>query len=136
MAEATLALRKVRLITAVKTPYQADGKIDLEAFDKLVEHQIANGVEGLIIGGTTGEGHLLSLEERIGLVSHSKAKFGGRIYIVGNTGSNHTAAAVHATEKGFAAGMDAALLINPYYGDLTKVGFVSREGGIQGMREI
>ncbi|CAK8998497.1 unnamed protein product [Durusdinium trenchii] len=124
MAEATLALRKVRLITAVKTPYQADGKIDLEAFDKLVEHQIANGVEGLIIGGTTGEGHLLSLEERIGLVSHSKAKFGGRIYIVGNTGSNHTAAAVHATEKGFAAGMDAALLINPYYGKTSDSGIV------------
>eukprot|EP00434_Breviolum_minutum_P007339 symbB.v1.2.006479.t1/scaffold361.1/size299464/2 len=124
MSEATQILRKVRLITAVKTPYLPDGKIDLEAYEKLVEHQITNGVEGLIVGGTTGEGHLLSLDERIGLISHTKAKFGGRIYIVGNTGSNHTAQAVNATEKGFAAGMDSSLLINPYYGKTSDSGIV------------
>eukprot|EP00439_Symbiodinium_sp_Y106_P034385 s923_g4.t1 len=100
MSEATLALRKVRLITAVKTPYLPDGKVDLEAYEKIVEHQIANGVEGLI------------------------AKFGGRILIVGNTGSNHTAEAVWATEKGFAAGMDASLLINPYYGKTSDSGII------------
>jgi len=124
MSEATQNLRKARLITAVKTPYLPDGKVDLEVYEKLIEHQIANGVEGIIVGGTTGEGHLLSLDERIGLISHTKAKFGGRIYIVGNTGSNHTAAAVSATEKGFAAGMDAALLINPYYGKTSDSGIV------------
>eukprot|EP00435_Cladocopium_sp_Y103_P033992 s3431_g8.t1 len=124
MSEATKNLRQVRLITAVKTPYLPDGKIDLEAYEKLLEHQIANGVEGIIVGGTTGEGHLLSLEERLGLISHTKAKFGSRLKIVGNTGSNHTAQAVNATEKGFAAGMDASLLINPYYGKTSDSGIV------------
>ena len=50
-----MAIRKIRLMTAVKTPYSDDGNIDLEAFDRHVEHQIENGVEALIIGGTTGE---------------------------------------------------------------------------------
>ncbi|CAK9032240.1 4-hydroxy-tetrahydrodipicolinate synthase 2 [Durusdinium trenchii] len=108
---------EVRLITAVKTPYQADGKIDLEAFDKLVEHQIANGVEGLIIGGTTGEGHLLSLEERIGLVSHSKA-------CPLRKGRQHRQQPHRRSPDLTAAGMDAALLINPYYGKTSDSGIV------------
>jgi len=115
-------IKKLRLMTAIKTPYRSDGNIDYNAFDKHVEHQIANGVEGLIIGGTTGEGHLLSWDEHLALIAHTKAKF--NICIVGNTGSNHTAESVWATKKGFAAGMDCALLINPYYGKTSDQGIV------------
>mmetsp|Transcript_14510 Transcript_14510/g.31836 ORF Transcript_14510/g.31836 Transcript_14510/m.31836 type:complete len:322 (-) Transcript_14510:122-1087(-) len=117
-------LRTMRLMTAIKTPYTQDGNIDLEAFDKHVEHQIANGVEALIIGGTTGEGHLLSWEEHLSLIAHAKGRFQDRIAIVGNTGSNSTAEAVFATKKGFASGMDCSLLINPYYGKTSKKGIV------------
>jgi 4-hydroxy-tetrahydrodipicolinate synthase len=111
-------------MTAVKTPYSEDGNIDLEAFDKHVEHQIQNGVEALIIGGTTGEGHLFSWEEHLVLIAHAKTQFKGRIVIVGNTGSNATAEAVNATKKGFACGMDCSLLINPYYGKTSDKGIV------------
>eukprot|EP00419_Tripos_fusus_P002601 CAMPEP_0172678798 /NCGR_PEP_ID=MMETSP1074-20121228/15639_1 /TAXON_ID=2916 /ORGANISM="Ceratium fusus, Strain PA161109" /LENGTH=328 /DNA_ID=CAMNT_0013496889 /DNA_START=52 /DNA_END=1038 /DNA_ORIENTATION=- len=121
---ATLSIRKLRLMTAIKTPYRQDGNIDYEAWDKLVEHQIANGVEALIIGGTTGEGHLFTWEEHFALIAHSVGKFKGRIAIVGNTGSNSTAEMVYATKKGFAMGMDCALLINPYYGKTSARGIV------------
>lgn len=69
----------------MKTPYKADGDIDLQAYDKLVEHQIANGVEGLIVGSTTGEGHILSWKEHFMLIAHTKAKFGDKLRIVNNT---------------------------------------------------
>jgi len=92
-------LQKLRLITAIKTPYLTTGRFDLRAFDSIVEHQartmhasssayprgipfyarqtiaqclqIANGVDGLIIGGTTGEGQLMSWDEHIMLIAHT-----------------------------------------------------------------
>jgi 4-hydroxy-tetrahydrodipicolinate synthase len=117
-------IRTLRLMTAVKTPYKTDGDIDLQGYDKLVEHQIANGVEALIVGGTTGEGHILSWEEHFALIAHTKAKFGGELCIVGNTGGNYTGETAWATKKGFAAGMDCSLLINPYYGKTSARGIV------------
>merc|ERR1712216_1733 len=120
---ATEAIRKLKLMCAVKTPYSDDGNVDLDAFDKHVEYLVDNGVEALIIGGTTGEGHLFSWEEHLVLIAHAKTKFGGRgVVIVGNTGSNATAEAVNATKKGFACGMDCSLLINPYYGKTSPQG--------------
>jgi len=113
---ATQAIQKLRLMTAIKTPYHANGSIDLAAYDAHVEHQIANGVEALIVGGTTGEGHLFSWTEHIMLIAHTKNKFGDRIMVVGNTGSNSTTEAKNHTEHGFSVGMDASLSINPYYG--------------------
>jgi 4-hydroxy-tetrahydrodipicolinate synthase len=121
---ATMKIRNARLMTAIKTPYKPDGDIDYEAYDKLVDHQIANGVQGLIVGGTTGEGHLLGWDEHLMLITHAKAKFQDKILIVGNTGSNSTAESIYATKKGFAAGMDASLLINPYYGKTSVRGVV------------
>ena len=52
--EAVAQIKKARLITALKTPYRADGKFDLRAYDQMLQHQIRNGVEGVIVGGTTG----------------------------------------------------------------------------------
>jgi 4-hydroxy-tetrahydrodipicolinate synthase len=119
------ALRKCSLMTAIKTPYLEDGKFDLKAYDALVELQIQNGVEALIIGGTTGEGHLMSWDEHIMLIAHSVYKFGSRLLVVGNTGSNNTAEALHATEQGFAVGMHCALQINPYYGKTSNAGMLA-----------
>lgn len=110
------------LIAAIKTPYLASGKFDLEAYDKLVADQIAHGVEGLIVGGTTGEGHLMSWDEHIMLIAHTVNQFGRQIKVIGNTGSNSTGEALHATEQGFAVGMHAALQINPYYGKTSMTG--------------
>jgi len=117
-------IKNMRLMTAIKTPYRTDGNIDYDAYDKHVEHQIANGVEALIVGGTTGEGHLMSWEEHLALIAHTKGRFQDKIAVVGNTGSNHTAESVTATKKGFAVGMDCSLLINPYYGKTSTKGVI------------
>ena len=119
---ATQALQKLRLFTAIKTPYTESGKIDLEAFDAHAQTQIDNGVEGFIIGGTTGEGHLFNWAEHIMLIAHTKAVFGDSCSIVGNVGSNNTSEANYAADQGFAVGMDAALHINPYYGKTSTAG--------------
>eukprot|EP00803_Ostreobium_quekettii_P004996 evm.model.scf_758.3 EVM.evm.TU.scf_758.3 scf_758:64640-66266(-) len=119
------AIRKAALLTAIKTPYLPSGKCDLVAFDALVRSQIEHGVEGLIIGGTTGEGHLMSWDEHIMMIAHTANVFKGEVLVVGNTGSNSTREALHASEQGFAVGMDAALHINPYYGKTSRAGLLA-----------
>lgn len=79
-------LQKARVITAIKTPYTANGKFDLVAFDQIVEQQIENNVDGLIIGGTTGEGQLMSWDEHVMLIAHTARVFGDDILVIGNTG--------------------------------------------------
>ncbi|XP_068652340.1 4-hydroxy-tetrahydrodipicolinate synthase, chloroplastic-like [Aristolochia californica] len=118
-------IKKLRLITAIKTPYLPDGRFDLEAYDALMHMQIVNGVEGVLVGGTTGEGQLMSWDEHIMLIGHTVNCFGGSIKVIGNTGSNSTREAIHATEQGFAVGMHAALHINPYYGKTSLQGLIS-----------
>lgn len=114
--------------------YLPNGKFDLKSYDKLVDLQIANGVEGVIVGGTTGEGHLMSWDEHIMLIAHTVNKYGDRIKVIGNTGSNSTGEALHATEQGFAVGMHAALQINPYYGKTSMAGLRAhfQAGGLSG----
>lgn len=109
-------LKAASLMTAIKTPYTEKGEVCLKTYDFLIEQQISAGVDGIIVGGTTGEGHLLSWEEHLMLIAHCVNNFGDKLIIVGNTGSNNTREAIKATENGFAMGMDAALQINPYYG--------------------
>jgi 4-hydroxy-tetrahydrodipicolinate synthase len=109
-------LKAASLLTAVKTPYTDKGEVCLTSYDALIGQQVAAGIDGIIIGGTTGEGHLLSWEEHLMLIAHCVHNFGDKLIIIGNTGSNNTREAIKATENGFAIGMDAALQINPYYG--------------------
>ncbi len=117
-------LQAASLITAIKTPYDENGEISLSNYDALVTQQIDAGVEGIIVGGTTGEGHLLSWEEHLILIAHSVHRFGDKLIIIGNTGSNNTREAIKATENGFAVGMDASLQINPYYGRTSNAGVI------------
>ncbi|OKY27430.1 MULTISPECIES: 4-hydroxy-tetrahydrodipicolinate synthase [Thalassotalea] len=117
-------IHSASLITAIKTPYDDQGDIDLATYDRLVAKQIDAGVDGIIVGGTTGEGHLLSWEEHLMLIAHSVHQYGKELIIIGNTGSNNTREAIKATENGFAMGMDAALQINPYYGRTSSRGVI------------
>ncbi|XP_073037307.1 4-hydroxy-tetrahydrodipicolinate synthase, chloroplastic-like [Primulina eburnea] len=126
-------IKALRLITAIKTPYLPDGRFDLEAYDALVNMQIEDGIEGVIVGGTTGEGQLMSWDEHIMLIGHTVNCFGGSIKVIGNTGSNSTREAIHATEQGFAVGMHAALHINPYYGKTSERGLISHFDNVLSM---
>jgi len=118
-------LQSASLITAIKTPFDEKGGVDLTTYDVLVAEQIAAGVDGIVVGGTTGEGHLLSWEEHLMLIAHSVHQYGKKLLIIGNTGSNNTREAIKATENGFAMGMDAALQINPYYGRTSEKGVIA-----------
>lgn len=109
-------IKQASLITAIKTPYLSNGDIDLKTYDALVNAQIDNGVEGIVVGGTTGEGQLMNWEEHLMLIAHTVTLFSSKLIIIGNTGSNNTREAIKATEYGFATGMHASLQINPYYG--------------------
>lgn len=109
-------IKQASLITAIKTPYLSNGDIDLKTYDALVNAQIDNGVEGIVVGGTTGEGQLMNWEEHLMLIAHTVTLFSDKLIIIGNTGSNNTREAIKATEYGFATGMHASLQINPYYG--------------------
>ena len=109
-------IKQASLITAIKTPYLSNGDIDLKTYDALVNAQIDNGVDGIVVGGTTGEGQLMNWEEHLMLIAHTVTLFSSKLIIIGNTGSNNTREAIKATEYGFATGMHASLQINPYYG--------------------
>ncbi|XP_043711455.1 4-hydroxy-tetrahydrodipicolinate synthase, chloroplastic-like [Telopea speciosissima] len=108
-------IRSIRLMAAIKTPYLPDGRIDLEAYDAMLHMQILGGADGVLVGGSTGEGELLSWDEHITLIGHTVDCCGGLIKVVGHTGSNSTSKAINDTEHGFAVGMDAALQVNPFY---------------------
>lgn len=115
--------------TALITPFTADGeKVDWVALKKLVEHQIEEGVEGLVPCGTTGESPTLSHDEHAEVIAKviewAKAKNPKAIVIAG-TGSNSTAEAVSLTRHAAAAGADAVLSVNPYYNKPVQAGLVA-----------
>ena len=102
-------------LVALVTPMQADGSIDLAAFDQLVEWHIAAGTHGIVVVGTTGESATLSSTEHIDLIAHCVAQVRGRIPVIAGTGSNNTAEALLFTQEAQHKGADACLLVTPYY---------------------
>ncbi|XP_043712808.1 4-hydroxy-tetrahydrodipicolinate synthase, chloroplastic-like [Telopea speciosissima] len=118
-------IQSSRLMSATKTPYLPDGRIDLEAYDALVHMQILGGADSVLVGGSTGEGQLISREDQIMLIGHTVKSFGGLTKVIGYTGSNSTSEAINATERGFAVGMHATLHINPFYCRTSMEGMVA-----------
>ncbi|NGM21884.1 4-hydroxy-tetrahydrodipicolinate synthase [Roseomonas stagni] len=109
-------------LVALITPMQADGSLDAKAFTDFVEWQIAEGTQGIIPCGTTGESPTLSHEEHHEVVDLAIKASGGRVPVIAGTGSNSTAEAVALTKHAKAAGADAALVVTPYYNKPTQEG--------------
>jgi 4-hydroxy-tetrahydrodipicolinate synthase len=102
--------------TALVTPFSADGStIDWDAYEKLVEAQIAGGVKGLVPCGTTGESATLTEAEELEIIRRTVRIARGRAYVVPGTGSNSTKTAIEATRAAFEAGADGAMIVMPYY---------------------
>ena len=102
--------------TALVTPFRAvDGALDLEALDRLVDAQIAAGIDVLVPCGTTGESPTLTHEEHDAVVARVVARSAGRVPVVAGTGSNSTAEAVRLTRHAAESGADGALVVCPYY---------------------
>ena len=109
-------------MVALITPMRADGSVDEKAFQDLVEWQIAEGTEGLIPVGTTGESPTLSHEEHKRVVEMCVAAAKGRVPVMAGAGSNSTAEAIDFAQHAKKAGADAILVVTPYYNKPTQEG--------------
>lgn len=105
-----------RLITAMVTPFNADGHIDWQTTGRLIDHLIEEQLsDSLVVSGTTGESPTLSDEEKLELFRFAVKHANGRCKIIAGTGSNNTAHSIHLTKDAEAAGVDGILLVAPYY---------------------
>ena len=103
------------VLTAIVTPFRADGSVDLDAFRALATFLVDNGSDGLVVCGTTGESPTLSDEEKLELFAAALDTVGDRATIVAGTGTYSTAHSVHLTECAHELGVDGILVVTPYY---------------------
>jgi 4-hydroxy-tetrahydrodipicolinate synthase len=103
-----------RLLTAMITPFKADGSVDYQAAEKLVAMLVADGSDGVVVSGTTGESPSLSDDEKIELLKVVRKAIPGKSVVAG-TGSNDTHHSVKLSERAMKAGADALLAVVPYY---------------------
>ncbi|QHJ70205.1 4-hydroxy-tetrahydrodipicolinate synthase [Planococcus halotolerans] len=104
-----------KIITAMVTPFDTNGDIDFPATEKLIEHLIANGSDGLVVAGTTGESPTLTAAEKLALFKFTAETVNGRIPVIAGTGSNDTRSSVILTKQAEEAGVDCIMLVTPYY---------------------
>ena len=102
-------------LVALVTPFDADNRIDYGVLKRLIEFHVAQGSNGLVIAGTTGESATLSRSEHIELIERSVELADGRLPIIAGTGSNSTSQTVELSRAVSAAGVDAYLIVVPYY---------------------
>ncbi|MDQ3823170.1 MAG: 4-hydroxy-tetrahydrodipicolinate synthase [Actinomycetota bacterium] len=103
------------VLTAIVTPFKPDGSLDLGAFRALLCHLAENGSDGFVVTGTTGEAPTLTDEERLELWEAAVDEVGDRATVVAGTGTYSTAHSVHLTERAHELGVDAFLVVTPYY---------------------
>ncbi|MBQ8291937.1 MAG: 4-hydroxy-tetrahydrodipicolinate synthase [Clostridia bacterium] len=110
--------------TAIITPFDKNG-VNYEVMGQLIENQIANGVDAIVVLGTTGEPSTMSFEEEHLLMGYTVKKINGRAKVIFGCGSNNTADAVMTAQKAEAYGADGLLAVTPYYNKCTQNGLVA-----------
>jgi 4-hydroxy-tetrahydrodipicolinate synthase len=113
------------VLTAIVTPFREDGSVDFESFQRLARHLVENGSDGLVVAGTTGESPTLSDGERIDLFRAALEAVGDDATVVAGTGTYSTAHSVHLTEQAHELGVDAFLVVTPYYNKPPQRGIVA-----------
>lgn len=111
--------------TALVTPFTEDGNIDFEELRKLIEFQIFEGVDSLIICGTTSESATMSLEEKKSVINFAVQIARRRVPIIAGTGSNNTKASIELSKYAESVGADGLLLVTPYYNKTTQSGLIA-----------
>ena len=109
-------------LVAIVTPMHEDGSLDLERFRKLIDWHVAEGTDGIVVVGTTGESPTVDFDEHKQLIRVAVEHAKGRIPVVAGTGGNSTAEAIELTESAKAAGATACLSVVPYYNKPTQEG--------------
>ena len=109
---------------AIATPFDANGTINYNAFERLIEAQIAGGVDAICVCGTTGESATMTIREHIAAVDFCVEKVNHRVKVIAGAGSNDTSAAVYLSLHAQDSGADALLHVTPYYNKCTQAGLV------------
>jgi 4-hydroxy-tetrahydrodipicolinate synthase len=116
--------------TALVTPFAADGSVDYEKLEELVEFQIAGGVDGIVPVGTTGESPTLRTPEHLKVIEVVMAKAEGRCKIIAGTGANSTDEAIELTAACKAFGVDGTLQVTPYYNKPNNSGLIQHYSAV------
>jgi len=109
--------------TAIITPFK-NGVIDYEAFGGILEYQITQGINGIVVCGTTGEAATLSDDEHKEIIEYTVKKVAHRVPVIAGTGSNDTAYSIELSKHACDVGADALLLVTPYYNKTSQKGLV------------
>ena len=104
-----------QILTAMVTPFDENGEIDFQATKNLINYLIANGTDGLVVSGTTGESPTLTEEEKVKLFKFTVEVVNGRVPVIAGTGSNNTKESIELTILAEDAGVDGIMLVAPYY---------------------
>lgn len=113
------------IATAMVTPFQTDGSINLFATELLIEHLLATGTDSLVVSGTTGESPTLTTEEKLNLLKFVVEKVNNRVPVIAGTGSNNTAESIDLSLKAEAVGVDGLMIVTPYYNKPNQRGLVA-----------
>src|SRR3990172_13146577 len=111
-----------RLLTAMVTPFDSEGRVDYAQAKRLANALLDSGSHGLVVSGTTGESPTLTTEEKLSLFAEVKSAIGDRGCIVAGTGNYCTAESIELTKEAEHVGVDGILLVGPYYNKPTQEG--------------
>ncbi len=112
------------MATAIVTPMAADGSIDYEALGRFIEFQIENGINALVVMGTTGENATIEPEDQKKVIAYTVEKVAKRVPVIAGTGTNNTEHVLHNTKAACEVGADAILVVTPYYNKATQNGLI------------
>ena len=110
--------------TAIATPFNENG-VNVDEFKRLIEFQISEGIDSIIVCGTTGESSTMTKEEKITAIKCAVETSNGRVPIIAGTGSNNTAQAIEMSKLAESLGVDGLLLVTPYYNKTTQKGLIA-----------
>lgn len=125
-----------RVITALATPFHADGSLDAEGAASLARHVVATGSDGLVLGGTTGESPTLRGEELWELVAAVRGAVGDTARLTIGTGTNDTVRSVERTVRASEAGADGVLVVTPYYNRPSQAGLIAHFSAVAAASDL
>jgi 4-hydroxy-tetrahydrodipicolinate synthase len=124
------------VLTAMVTPFDEHGRLAEGEAARLMHHLVEHGSDGLVLAGTTGEAPTLGDEEKLRLWRIGASELGGRATIVAGSGSNDTAHSVRLTEQATEAGVDAVLVVTPYYNKPNRRGLLAHFRAVAGATDL
>jgi len=125
-----------RLLTAMVTPFKADGSVDWAGVETLAKHLVANGHDGIAVNGTTGEAPTTKPDEKDEIIRVVKAAVGPSIKVLAGAGDNETAFSVDQAKRAAKAGADGLLIVTPYYNKPPQAGIIAHFNAVANSTDL